>query len=183
MMTETPRHCDLLADLLIEGLEAGEAGTVRALVEDHVGQCRACQPRAGALRVMANGLDPIPPPVGAGLVRRVMAEVQSGEPATRDRLPPVWQVFGAAGLFAALATVAIATQGDPSAPWHTRALTGFIDQALGFLGVLSHGITGLWESAVPGRAMPILIGCAVVATILNVSFAVRAVRRAKKTVE
>ena len=83
----------------------------------------------------------------------------------------------------ALATVAVATQGDTESAWHTRALTGFVQQALGFLGVLSHGLTDLWETVAPGRALPILVGCTVVATVLNVAFAVRAARRAKKTVE
>jgi hypothetical protein len=176
-------HCDALADLIVEGLETGEPGTVRALVDDHVADCPHCAARGGALRLMASGLDPIPARVGAGFVTRVMTEVRGEVQSSRDRMPPIWQVFGAAGLFVVLATVVIATQQGENAAWHTRALTGFVDQALGFLGVMSHGITDMWESVAPGRALPILIGCAVVATVLNVAFAVRAVRRARRTVE
>lgn len=176
-------HCDLLADLVVEGLESGEPGTVRALVDDHVADCPTCASRGGALRLMAAGLDPKPPPVGAGLVTRVLTEIRGETHASRERMPPVWQVFGAAGLFIVLATVVIATQQGADAAWHTRALTGFVDQALGFLGVMSHGITDLWESVAPGRALPILAACAAVATALNVAFGVRAVRRARRTVE
>jgi len=178
-------HCDTLADLMVEGLESGEPGTLRLLIDDHVGHCQECLPRAGALRTVANALDRgASIDASPGFVGRVMNEIRADVETTRDRMPPLWQVFGAAGLFMVLAAVVLGTQdARTDAPWHARALTGFLDQALGFLGVLSHGISDLWETVAPGRALPILAACAVLATGLNIAFAVRAYRRARKTVE
>lgn len=183
--TSMGTHCDTLADLMVEGLESGEPGTLRLLVDDHVGHCPECLPRAGALRTVANALDPsVAVAPSPSFVGRVMSEIRADVQSERDRLPPLWQVFGAAGLFMVLAAVVLGTQdARTDAPWHARALTGFLDQALGFLGVLSHGISDLWESVAPGRALPILAACAVLATGLNIAFAVRAYRRARKTVE
>jgi hypothetical protein len=101
-----------------------------------------------------------------------------------DRLPPLWQVFGAGVLFVALTAIMLASGSNAESEWHTRALTGFMNQALGFLGGMSQGMSELWDAVVPGRALPLLIGCAVLATALNVAFFVNAWRRtSKKTVD
>ena len=101
-----------------------------------------------------------------------------------DRLPPMWQVFGAGVLFVALTAIVLASGSSAESEWHTRALTGFMDQALGFLGGMSQGVRGLWDAVVPGKALPLLVGCAVLATALNIGFFVNAWRRARKqTVE
>lgn len=174
--------CVALADALVAALEEGRCGAVREAVAEHAPGCPDCRDRAGALAILAQGLDPEPPPIRSGFLARVMAEVR-GEPALTayDRLPPLWQVLGAAVLFVALTAVVLATGGGEA--WHERALTGFLDQSLVFLGSLSQGIRGLWDAVVPGRGLPILIGCTVVATILNVALAAGVLRRRRKTVE
>jgi len=101
-----------------------------------------------------------------------------------DRLPPLWQVFGAGVLFVALTAIVLASGSNAESEWHTRALTGFMNQALGFLGGMSQGMSELWDAVVPGRALPFLVGCAVLATALNVAFFVNAWRRtSRKTVD
>lgn len=189
-MTAPTAGCDEMADLIVEALEDGTPGAVRRVVAEHAPGCARCRERAGALRAMADGLDPPIPATSPGFVGRVMAEIRGEVPGgasapngAYDRLPPLWQVLGAGGLMVALAAVVLAIGTGSDAAWHTRALTGFLDQALGFLGTLSHGITGLWETVVPGRALPILGILAAVATALNVAFVVGALKRRKETVE
>ncbi|MFT5429982.1 MAG: hypothetical protein ACI9OJ_000655 [Myxococcota bacterium] len=179
-------QCDVMADLIIEALEEGRTGAVRQAVDNHAPHCERCRERVGALRAMAEGLDPPVPAPSPGFVGRVMAEIRGEERShvgAYDRLPPLWQVLGAGGLMVALAAIVLAIGTGTEAAWHTRALTGFLHQSLGFLGTLSHGITGLWETVVPGRALPILATVAAVATALNIAFVVGALRRHKKTVE
>ncbi len=178
------QQCDTLADLILEALELGRPGAVRAVVDDHSRGCATCARRAGTLRSMAAGLDPTPPVTDSGFVAKVLAEIRGVEDDSRSRLPPPWQVLGAIGLLVVLAAGVLSHHTpDADAPWHTKALTGFVDQALGFLGVLSAGLTGVWESVAPGKALPILAVCAALATVLNVAFAVGAWRRRKQTVE
>ena len=175
--------CETLADIVVEALETGRAGAVRAAVDGHVADCGPCRERAGAIRAMAEGLDPPLPAPSAGFVGRVMAEIRGERrqvAGAYDRLPPLWQVLGALALFVALTAVVLATGvGDA---WHTRALTGFLDQSMGFLGGLSQAIRSLWDAVAPGRGLPILIACTVVATVLNVAFVVGVLRR-RRTVE
>ena len=180
------RHCDIMADQILAALEIRAPGAVRRAVEKHAPNCPTCRERVGALRALADGLDPPVPAAKPGFVGRVMDEIRGEEtvqaPGAYDRLPPLWQVLGAGGLLVALAAVVLAT-GTHADAWHSKALTGFLEQALGFLGGLSAGITGLWDAIIPGRGLPILAGLAVLATVLNVAFIMGAMRRHKKTVE
>ena len=180
------RHCDIMADHILAALELRAPGAVRGAVERHVPTCGTCRERLGALRALADGLDPAVPAAQPGFVGRVMSEIRGEETrqvaGAYDRLPPLWQVLGAGGLLVALAAVVLAT-GTHADAWHSKALTGFLEQSLGFLGGLSAGITGLWDAIVPGRGLPILAGLAALATALNVAFVVGAMRRHGKTVE
>ena len=174
-----------LADRIIDALEEGREGAVREAVEGFLSDHGGARERAGTLRVLAEALDPPLEVVRPGFVSRVMAEVRGDahlqHHGSYDRLPPLWQIAGAAALFVALTAVVFAAGPTADQAWHQRALTGFLDQALVFLGGLSTGIRGLWDAVVPGKGLPILIGCAVLATVLNVGFIVGALR--KKTVE
>lgn len=183
-------RCADLADVIVEALETGQPGAVRAAVADHAQVCPICCERAGEAIALAAALDPVVPAVGSSFVSRVMQEIRGEEAKTPiatgsyDRLPPLWQVFGAAVLFVALTAIVLASGSNAESEWHTRALTGFMDQALGFLGGMSQGVRGLWDAVVPGKALPLLVGCAVLATALNIGFFVSAWRRARKqTVE
>lgn len=178
------RSCDTLADRIIEALETGHEGAVRETVTRHAPECSRCRERVGELHALAEGLDPRPAVIRPGFVGRVMDEIRGEARAhsgAYDRLPPMWQLLGAGALLVALAAVVLATGGQGDA-WHSRALTGFLNQALVFLGSLSQGITGLWDAVAPGKGLPILIGCAVLATVLNVALVVSCLRRRKETV-
>ncbi len=170
--------CEVLADLVVEALEAGRDGAVRDVVETHARDCVVCRERKGTLSAMAEGLDPPMETVRPGFVSRVMAEIRGEErhSGAYDRLPPLWQIGGAAALFVALAAVVLAAH-PGGETWHGRALTGFLDQALVFLGGLSTGVRGLWDAVVPGRGLPILVGLAIAATALNVALVVRVLKR------
>ena len=170
-----------MAEAVVSALEERRYGAVRAAMAAHVGSCAVCSGRAEALGILARELDPEIPAPRAGFIGRVMAELRPARTAY-DRLPPLWLVFGAGALFVALTAVVLATGGG-GGEWHERALTGFLDQSLVFLGSLSQGIRGLWDAVVPGRGLPILIGCAALATALNVAIAVSVLRRKRRTVE
>lgn len=175
-----------LADRIIEALESGRSGAVRDAVAEYGPLDPVWRERMGTLRAMAEGLDPPMKAVRAGFVTRVMAEIRGEQAVHRgayDRLPPLWQMLGAGVLFVALAAVVLATGASADSGWQGHALTGFLERALVFLGALSHGIRQLWDAVVPGRGLPILIGCAAVATLLNVAFAVRVLRRRGTTIE
>ncbi len=181
--------CNALAGTLISALEEGRSGAVRDAASSHVAHCTSCRERAGAIVAMAEGLDPPIPALGPGFVARVMAEIQEHDapPAPAgayDRLPPFWQLGGAMALLVALSAMVLASpSGDGG--WHARALTGFLDRALSFLAAVGEGVRGLWDTALPGQGLAILAGLALVATLLNVAFAVSAFRRRgrEKTVE
>ncbi len=179
------QSCDTLADGIIQALESGQSGAVRELVMGHAPQCLHCQEHIGELHALAEGLDPESVTVRPGFVARVMDEIR-GEPEPHsgayDRLPPLWQLLGAGALLAMLAAVVLATGGQGDA-WHSRALTGFLQQALTFLGSLSQGITGLWDAVAPGKGLPIMIGCAILATILNCALIISVLRTKRETVE
>ena len=171
--------CDLLVSEIISGMERGNAGSVREAVHTHVQNCNVCSEHRDKWTLLAAGLDPAPVKTSPGFTARVMEEIRglpSPTDAAYDRLPPLWQVVGAAVLFTVLAAVVLATE-PTDAAWHSKALTGFLEQALSFLGGLSQSIKGLWDSVAPGRGLPALVGCALVATALNVAFAIRHVRR------
>lgn len=174
-----------LADRIIDALEEGREGAVREAVEDFLSGHGAARERQGTLRVLAEALDPPVEVVRPGFVSRVMAEIRGDARVQHhgayDRLPPLWQIAGAAALFVALTAVVFAAGPTADQAWHQRALTGFLDQALVFLGGLSAGIRGLWDAVIPGKGLPVLIGCAVLATVLNIGFVVGGLRR--KTVE
>ena len=183
-------RCAELADTIVDALETGLPGAVRQAVSAHVEHCAVCSERQGEARALAQALDPEIPQVSHTFVSRVMSEIRGEEAqdaashGAYDRLPPRWQVFGAAIWVVALTAIVLASGSTADSEWHTRALTGFMDQALGFLGGMSQGISGLWDAVVPGKALPLLVGCAVLATALNITFFVLAARRArKKTVE
>lgn len=179
------KHCDVIADRILEALEETRPGAVRQAVADHAPHCETCRERVGELSAMAEGLDPDIPAVRPGFVTRVMAEIRGSEVeynGAYDRLPPIWQIAGAAVLLVALTAIVLASGPGAEGAWHERALTGFLDQALSFLGGLGTGIRGLWDSVIPGRGLPILIGCAALATVLNVAFVVGVMRRKKETV-
>jgi hypothetical protein len=176
--------CGHLADIIVGALEDGESGAVRAAVEAHIDQCERCGRQRSVLMELAVGFDPEHRPAGLGLVARVMSEIRDegiASTSAYDRLPPLWQVLGAGVLLVALSAVVLATGGGDT--WHQQIVTGYLDEALHFLGGLSHAIQGLWDAVVPGRGLPILIGCAVIATILNVAFAINIIRRKKETVD
>ena len=161
------KSCDILADLIIEALDKGREGAVREAVSTHSGGCVVCREKAGSLAALAAGLDPQMESVRPGFVSRVMEEIRGDELAHQggayDRLPPLWQMMGAGLLFVVLSAVVLATGPEAGGEWHNRALTGFLNQALVFLGGLGAGIRGLWDAVVPGRGLPILIGCAIAA--------------------
>lgn len=171
--------CDPLSDVILAALEEGREGAVREAVADHAAECEPCGGRPGVLAAIAEGLDPHIPAVRPGFASRVMNEIRDREQhaGAFDRLPPPWQMAGAAALFVALAAVVLAGGTGAEGAWHSRALTGFVDQTLVFLGTFSGAIRGLWDAVVPGRGLPILIGCAVVATVLNVGFALSVLKR------
>ena len=178
-------RCSELADTIVDALETGQPGAVQAAVAEHTESCQRCGERRGEIAALASALDPSLPEPSPSFVSRVMQEIRGQEPASAhsggsyDRLPPLWQVFGAGVLFVVLTAIVLASGANADSEWHTRALTGFMDQALGFLGGMSQGMRGLWDAVVPGKALPFLIGCAALATVLNIAFFVSAWRRTK----
>ncbi|HIA04883.1 MAG TPA: hypothetical protein EYN66_23810 [Myxococcales bacterium] len=178
------RECGQLADIIIDSLETAESGQVRTNVQEHLNHCNTCQAHRGVLMELAHGLDPIPYDLSMNFVSRVMNEIRQdniGVPSAYDRLPPLWQVLGAGVLFVALSAVVLATGGGND--WHQQIVTGYLDDALHFLGGLSQAIRGLWDAVAPGKGLPILIGCAVIATILNIGFMLGTIRKKKETVD
>ena len=183
-------RCAELADIIVEAMETGRPGAVRDAAMQHSEHCPICSEQVGYVSALASALDPAVPELKAGFVGRIMQEIRGDDAmspvahGSYDRLPPIWQVFGAGALFVVLTAIVLASGSTAESEWHTRALTGFMNQALGFLGGMSQGMSELWDAVVPGRALPLLVGCAVLATGLNVAFFVNAWRRsAKKTVE
>jgi len=177
-MTKT---CNQLADIIVDAMDNSSPGSVVSAMEQHIATCEKCGSQRNKLMAMANGLDPESQTVSKGFMARVMAEIRGDRaPSTAyDRLPPAWQVLGALGLLVALTAVVLATGGSDE--WREQVITGYLNQALVFLGGLSHAITGLWESVAPGRGLGVFVGCAIGATVLNVGFLLGAIKRNKET--
>jgi|GEM_PF-5578652 hypothetical protein len=113
---------------------------------------------------------------------RILQELQEtgdmyGSP--RDRLPPLWQVFGAIVLLIALVSVVVAL-GAPDSQWHERFLTGFLDGVLVFLGSLGNGIRNLWDVIMPGKGYAVLGWFTAGVSLVNAGICLLSIRRQRQ---
>lgn len=155
-MTTTAHLTDERAQLLLERLlPAGEA----AAAEAHAAGCPACRALLGAHRALAEALSgmgapEIPAGMAADFTARVLARIEQGELAARERR------LGAAILAAAAAAAAAALASAGPGDW-----AGVVSDLLRALGGGAAALRIAGEALAPVTSAlraQILIGCAAV---------------------